>query len=496
MTHTPTAEQAAILDFARNSKENLIVNALAGAAKTSTLEMIAHALTKEPILFLAFNRRIAEEAKARLPSHVETRTLNSLGHRTWAEATGRRLVVKSSKMGDLYKEYIDGLAPAARGQAWEERSDILDLLKLAKRDGYVPPQARKISKWSCEDRVPITSWMGNLEEVQPAWWTTLDEQVPDRHQKLVDSLLTSSIDAGFRGLIDYDDQIYLPCCFGGPWPKFPLVLIDEAQDLSPINHQMLEQLVWRRVIAVGDPWQSIYGFRGSVFNGMARLRERFTMEEMTLSVTFRVPQSGVIRARQRVPTYKWPDWLDWPVGKIERWDKWEAGMLPSSCAILCRNNAPLFTTALRLLSRGRKIKMVGNDIGPGLLRIIKKLEPKNDLDAAIASWTRQELAKAKNEERVYDKAECLQALCAGRKNRDEAVAYTEDLFRQEGGIELLSIHKAKGLEWDVVYHLDRWRIPSKFARSEEELEQEMNLKYVCETRFKKELYLVNMESFV
>ena len=60
-------------------------------------------------------------------------------------------------------------------------------------------------------------------------------------------------------------------------------------------------------------------------------------------------------------------------------------------------------------------------------------------------------------------------------------------------------HKSKGGEWDVVYHLDPFRIPSKWARTaadlgdDSQLEQERNLRYVIETRAKQELYLVNLE---
>ena len=41
---TPTQEQAAIVEFAHESNSNLIIQALAGAAKTSTLVLIAEAL--------------------------------------------------------------------------------------------------------------------------------------------------------------------------------------------------------------------------------------------------------------------------------------------------------------------------------------------------------------------------------------------------------------------------------------------------------------------
>jgi F-box protein 18 (helicase) len=86
---TPTPEQAAIIEAARDTKENLLINALAGAAKTSTLVMIAQALPVGPILSLAFNKRIAEEMKKRLPGHVDCRTLNAIGHRVWAAAVGK-----------------------------------------------------------------------------------------------------------------------------------------------------------------------------------------------------------------------------------------------------------------------------------------------------------------------------------------------------------------------------------------------------------------------
>jgi F-box protein 18 (helicase) len=66
----PTPEQQVIIDFAVSSKENLLIRAFAGTAKTTTLEFIARALPIQPILCLAFNKRIAEamtQAYARPP---------------------------------------------------------------------------------------------------------------------------------------------------------------------------------------------------------------------------------------------------------------------------------------------------------------------------------------------------------------------------------------------------------------------------------------------
>jgi hypothetical protein len=291
------------------------------------------------------------------------------------------------------------------------------------------------------------------------------------------------------------------CLFGAIWPKFPLVLCDEAQDLSAINHVMLEYLVDKRVIIVGDPFQSIYFFRGAVAGGMQDLVSKFNMIEFPLSMTFRVPKVGVERAKFRVPHMRAPDWQI--EGHIHHYDSWGPECMPDGAAVICRNNAPLFRLALRLLKSGRSIKLVGMDIGPGLVRVMKKLGPASltatQIESALETWLHAELKRAKNPDIVYDKHECLQVLCLNpnARNLGEAITLAQDLFKREGAIQLLSGHKAKGLEWNTVFHLDSWRIPSKWAKEgTEAYEQEMNVRYVVETRFKKELFLINSEDYV
>ena len=56
----PTPEQEHILHLLTSTKSNLLINALAGSGKTSTLEMIQD-VAAPPVLCLAFNRRIADE---------------------------------------------------------------------------------------------------------------------------------------------------------------------------------------------------------------------------------------------------------------------------------------------------------------------------------------------------------------------------------------------------------------------------------------------------
>ena len=98
-------------------------------------------------------------------------------------------------------------------------------------------------------------------------------------QTLSTQSLSVQSNASYEGHIDYNDQIYMSALFGGTYPKYPLTLVDEYQDLSPVNHEMIRRLVGnRRLIGVGDPNQNIYGFRGAQAQGMARRRCQYEMK--------------------------------------------------------------------------------------------------------------------------------------------------------------------------------------------------------------------------
>lgn len=480
---TPTPEQEAIIHEAVSTKKSLLINALAGAAKTTTLELICHALPVQPILSLAFNKRIADEMAKRLPGHVQARTLNSVGHRVWGATCTGRVVLDTKKTYNILKTNVDSLSRADRSEAYEYFGDMMKCVAKAKMKGYIPngkyPNAKRLTS-------------------QEEFWDAIDFDLPSFQRTLVNDTITEGIRQAYAGLIDFDDQIYMPTLFGGSFPRFPTVMCDEVQDLSEINHAMLECLVTERLIAVGDPYQSIYRFRGAKSSGMASLREKFGMTEMGLSISFRCPKVVVENARFRAPHMQYPEWA--ADGVLAHMEEWDAQTIPDGAAIICRNNAPLFSLGFRLLKAGRGIKLVGFDIGPNLVRILRKLGPegmtRDQAEAAIDRWEAEALRKAKAEATVVDKAECLRVFCSFGRTLGEAVAYAEGLFSSAGPIQLLSGHKSKGLEWDTVYHLDPQRIPSPFAKDPEDREQEYNVKYVIETRAKKNLFMVKSEGFI
>ncbi len=472
----PTDEQFHILDLLLETDDNIQIEAYAGCIKTSTLELIHEYSRVSPILSLAFNTRIkdrmiegvrerTEDHGMRLPP-ITIKTINGFGHGIWAQACGSNLSVDTKKTRDLLRLAINDLPRTSREEAYDNFWQIISAVGLAKSLGYVPtgkfPNAKRL--------ITADEFYARLEEAP-------SELVID----LIEEVLLSSIKASYAGSIDFDDQIYMPALFGGSFPRFPLVLVDEEQDLNPVNHEMLGKLTKSRIVAVGDPWQSIYAFRGAVQGGMAKLKSRLSMTEASLTVSFRCPEQIVRAVHWRVPEMKWSK----PGGRVARLRNPDHSSFPDSCAILCRNNAPLFALAIKLITAGRSVRVHGSDIGPKVAGIMRKLGDegmnRKELLNAIEDWRQEKLSKESTT--ANDIADCMRVFANLGDSLGQALGYAEHLFEQEGTIHLLTGHKAKGLEWPVIYHLDPWHIGRD--------EQELNLSYVIRTRASSEAYEID-----
>lgn len=469
---TPTVEQLAIVTAAKTTKDNLIISALAGAAKTSTLVLLGKALPSTMILCLAFNKRIAVEMKDRLPGNCESMTLNSLGHRVWGQFTGKRLSVNTRKNYEILSGLCEGLKGQEKEEAYEIFSDVLKTIGIAKSSGYVPTGHYPDARGLCGD---------------DDFFAGLEEEVSPLQEKLIRDTCLESIRQGFEGKIDFDDQILLPTIFRARFPQYPVVMIDEAQDLSELNHATLKLLAKNRLIAVGDECQAIYGFRGAHENSMSELEKTFAMRKLILSVSFRCPISVVEAARWRAPHMQYPEWAK--PGKVETLESWGPDDIPESAAIICRNNAPIFSLALKLIRAKRRPEIIGNDVGKNLVKIMRKfgdstLSRENVL-TAINEWEKAKLAKSRSKKSVRDQAECLRVFAYEGNNLGETIAFAETLFAQTGTIKMMTGHKSKGLEFDDVFFLDRHLVGEE--------QQELNLRYVIITRAKQSLTYINSE---
>lgn len=179
---------------------------------------------------------------------------------------------------------------------------------------------------------------------------------------------------------------------------------------------------------------------------------------------------------------------------------------PPTCAILCRNTAPLITFAYSLITRKLPCRVLGREIGQGLISLIDKLNAKSidELESKLEGYRNREIARAysKNDESavasIEDRCTCLSVFIRNLRENERTISLLKtsisDLFSDDktgpSRITLSTIHKSKGLEYPDVFILDRELLPSKYARSAWQLAQEQNLIYVAVTRAKVNLYYI------
>jgi DNA helicase-2/ATP-dependent DNA helicase PcrA len=514
-----TEEQEAVVE-AMSSRESVMVNAYAGCAKTTTLAL-AGKKVKDPTLALAFNKRIAKELEPRFGGNFSVMTLNGLGHRAWGRALPQvsRMELDSRKLGKIISQRAKDEKLTLSADQWD---NARRLVTEVMNRGIVPGD---------EGNGLLADTYDNWNDAAEVLWITQDDF--DFLYEFSREVLIESIRQAKTGIISFDDQIYCSVTLGGVFPQFPTLFVDEAQDLSPLNHAMLKMASRpdAKFVVCGDEKQAIYAFRGASSESMQLIRDtRDSWQDRRLTLTFRCPKTIVARQQKHAPGFSAfhtnaegiytglrfdPEALErgeagWEWKDVERMRP-ERGTL----AVLCRNNAPLLGLAFKLIRQGVGVVMLGRDIGKGLVTLSKKIFPEDETPADIcrelvADWkqTEQSAAAASgHEERVSaigDRADCLKAVIdsAGVTNAGQLRAALTRLFSQDvGTVTLSTIHRAKGLEWDLVLHLDPWRVPSRYARQKAieghpaALQQEYNLLYVCETRSKHTLVTASLRDF-
>jgi DNA helicase II / ATP-dependent DNA helicase PcrA len=122
-------------------------------------------------------------------------------------------------------------------------------------------------------------------------WKTDDEEAA-RVIELFEKLLHN------KGFIDFDDMVLigLQLIERNEWvrkalrARFPVLVVDEYQDLGLPLHRIVLQLCFKagiRVIAVGDPDQSIYGFTGADPELLRQFAEMAGVQQIPLQMNYR-----------------------------------------------------------------------------------------------------------------------------------------------------------------------------------------------------------------
>lgn len=473
--------QTSIFAFVEHGKGNAIVEAVAGSGKSTTI-IEAMKLVRGSSLFLAFNKAIAEELKAK---GVNARTFHSLVFSVVMRFKGangptmdklRRLCREHMSQTD-YKLYA---------------SFAMKLVGLARQMGVGIPGMTP-------DTIATYQGICNHHDIEPesenADFTTALEYAQQLLQWSNES-----------DMVDFDDMLYWAVKEKLNLPKFDFVFVDEAQDTNMIQREILRMIMrdGSRMIAVGDPSQAIYGFRGADAESLNSIASEFNAVTLPLSISYRCATSVVKYAQQWVSHIQAREGA--PEGLVEHHEQdWDVTMFRPDDLVICRKSAPLLQLAFRCIRGNIPVQILGREIGDGLKSLIDKMNARNldQLTEKLQAYMMREVEKAKKEddeakiEAITDKVGCILFMIDGLKEdrRDIAglKAGIDYLFKDKDiCLKLCTIHKSKGLEAPRVFWLNRNECPAQWARRPWQQVEEVNLCYVAATRAKLELHCIEI----
>ena len=501
--YTPSKYQEAIFDFVRHGQGNAVVEAAAGSGKSWTLTKCVNIIDEDKsILITAFNRDIVNELKKKTKDkdNVAAMTMHSLGlqmlQRNFPE---EKLALDEFK----YRSYIN--------TNLKELSNI-NIFSLDKAD--LSRYRENIYKLVDFGRYYTCETVKDLEMIEERYGI---EIIADEKEVAI-----NVIQWGKENLssIDYTDMIFLPnVLFCKPLGlKFDWIMVDEAQDLSVAQRDVLLKCVKinTRILFVGDSSQSLYSFSGADPDSFKRIMELPNTISLPLSISYRCADAIVENAQTIEPKIEKNS--DGRKGEVKRECRLEE--VQDGDMILCRNNAPLMKVYVELLRMNRKAFIRGKDIGLNLKNTVKRTgketlnaDLKRDgvfmrlyaslfdsIDELIAksNITYTDAIESSVISNKIDIIKALEILSEGLTTSEELATRINDIFsdkKKNDGISLSTIHKAKGLEAENVYIVCESLMPSKQAKKRWEIEQERNLIYVAYTRSKNKLGFISENEF-
>lgn len=482
-----TPQQTAAIEAGRGSS-SFALEAVAGSGKTATIQRVAQA-TKGGGLATSFSKATTEELVKRMPQgKYLAKTMHALGLQAIKESGKFTNPVAPSKVRDIVTE----LVKEDEEPDFTLISPVCQLVSLAKTYGLSPTESALLP-----DEPASWQWLADTYDVECS---------QEIFQLAHEAMLKSNKLALDDGIVDFDDLLYISLLWPHRFPYYPTVIVDEAQDLNALQHLMVARVLrpGGRVIAAGDRFQAIFAFRGALSDSYAQLMQRFSLQKMPLTVSFRCPKAVVQEAKQFVPEIESAP--NAPEGQVIHHQELNIYSVPRT--VICRNNSPLIELALRLIVAGRTAEVAGRDIGRGLISFTKRLTKKNlkseDFTTRLLSWAeREKQRRPAAKAAITDKVAALRALASAHKDLAGIQAHLLKLYPdpkdpsyRPAEVKLSTIHKAKGLEWPEVLILDPQLMPSKYAQQAWELQQEANLNYVAVTRAQQVLHYCTSEAIL
>jgi hypothetical protein len=245
-------QQENIFKWGTEDRGSAIVQAVAGAGKTTTLiEFVMRVAGR--IVIMAFNKAIAVEIQAKLDergadkSRVEAGTVHSFGWQAWRKANAG-CKIDNSKIFNLNN---------SMHVPFEYRSFVMKSVGLARQWGIGLFSAFDDAKeWrNIVDRFDLAETLAERGEKANA--VDIEARIVDATSWAIRVLKESVKQA--PSVVDFDDMLYMPLLRDVQMFQRDWVLIDEAQDTNPVRLALAKKMLrpGGRLVAVGDSCQPL-----------------------------------------------------------------------------------------------------------------------------------------------------------------------------------------------------------------------------------------------
>lgn len=488
----PSGYQRAVFKHFEKRAGHAAVVSVAGSGKTWTaLEGIGHIPRFYSVLLGAFNTdiRVDFERRGRAAGyrHVRYTTYNAFG---WSICLNE---MQSKPV--LVKEKTDNLLEATMEPDSEEEEKRFRRLR--------PVVRRLVSLFKSLNIHSADDAAARFDEVVDHHAIDVPE---DRDfQDLLFATFRRSLED--TSTMDFDDQKYMPLHLGMNVPVFDQVILDEFQDTCEVEMTLMTAAArGGQFCGIGDPDQSIYGFKGATPDNFARFIREMGARELPLSICYRCPASVVAEAKKIVPRIEAaPGARPGVVDTVQK-TRFHRDVRPGDF-VLCRVTDQLVRECLRCIREGQKAKVRGRDIGDALVALINRVcggntgMPTERFLSELFQFRARRgevLRKARREqevERLNDQVDTVHALCEECGRVADVLEKANSIFCEDdekhSGVDFMTIHKSKGLQCPRVWVLRPDLLPH--PRSEERawmLAEERRLKYVAITRAEEQLLWV------
>lgn len=511
----------------------LCVLAGAGTGKTRALtHRIAHGVAEgkyqpEQVLALTFTTKAASEMGQRLRAlgvrGVATRTFHSAALRQlqhfWPTITGGRLPDVAPSKAPLIAKTLDQLS--------------LSVDTAVVRDLAGDIEWRKVHAYTLEDyrlkRAELgKSLPGGLSLEVVASIHERYEQVKDEQGRIdfEDVLL------GTLGMLETEQRVV-----DRVRAQYGVFLVDEYQDVSPLQHKLLEVWLGSRedLVVVGDASQTIYSFAGASSSYLLEFPERYP--QGTVVKLERNYRSGehIVRAANHIMlgrpgalTLQAQGGSPEPIHRhVARTDEAEAryvattvkglieqGTPPDGIAVLIRFGAQSLAIESALRAEGIGVRIHGATPFFDEAHVKRALMEIRGAAVAGVQGTLVQVVEdilfglglqgdapdhQGAERNRHDDLAALRALAQSMPSGSTVAEFSDLLADRSGAgdapavgaVTITTVHSAKGREWPVVFvvGLSEGMFPISYATTDDAIEEERRLFYVAVTRAQQTLHL-------